>query len=201
MADKKETKSAATPAQQPKSKESFTGVGDGTSLRSRTSTWFECKVRYMKTTEDGSDKTVTELYTVDALSFTEAEASIIEEMAPYVSGELKVANINRANYGEIFFSGVDEGDDLWFKARLAFITIDEKTNKEKRSYYNYLVQAKSIERARRYVDEVMDRTMIDYEVKSLSETKIMDVFEHKAPVKKEDSNQEPDQKSDEESEK
>lgn len=198
MTDKKETKNAATPAaQQPKSKESFTGVGDGTSLRSRTSTWFECKVRYEKTTEDGSDKTVTELYTVDALSFTEAEASIIEEMAPYVSGELKVANINRANYGEIFFSGVDEGDDLWFKARLAFITIDEKTDKEKRSYYNYLVQAKSIERARRYVDEVMGRTMIDYEVKSLSETKIMDVFEHKAPVKKEDS----DQKSDEESEK
>lgn len=201
MTDKKETKTAATPAQQPRSKESFTGVGDGTSLRSRTSTWFECKVRYMKTTEDGSEKTVTELYTVDALSFTEAEASIIEEMAPYVSGELKVANITPANYGEIFFSGVDLGDDLWFKARLAFITIDEKTNKEKRSYYNYLVQAKSIERARRYVDEVMGKTMIDYEVKSLSETKIMDVFEHEAPVKKEDSDQEPDQESDEESEK
>lgn len=166
------------------------------SLRSRTSTWFECKVHYMKTTEDGSEKIVTELYTVDALSFTEAEASIIDEMAPYVSGELKVANINRANYGEIFFSDIDD-DDLWFKARLAFITIDEKTDKERRSYYNYLVQAKSIERARRYVDEVMGRSMIDYEVKSLSETKIMDVFEHKAPVKKEDS----DKKSDDKSEK
>lgn len=195
MTDKKQTKNAATPAaQQPKSKESFTGVGDGTSLRSRTSTWFECKVRYMKTTEDGSKKIVTELYTVDALSLTEAEASIIEEMAPYVSGELKVANITPANYGEIFFSDIDD-DDLWFKARLAFITIDEKSDKEKRSYYNYLVQAKSIERARRYVDEVMGRSMIDYEVKSLSETKIMDVFEHKAPVKKEDSDQEPDEKS------
>lgn len=197
MTDKKETKNAAKPAaQQPKSKESFTGVGNGTSLRSRTSTWFECKVRYMKTMEDGSEKVVTELYTVDALSFTEAEASIIEEMAPYVSGELKVANINPANYGEIFFSDIDD-DDLWFKARLAFITIDEKTDKERRSYYNYLVQAKSIERARRYVDEVMGRSMIDYEVKSLSETKIMDVFEHKAPVKKEDS----DKKSDDKSEK
>lgn len=166
------------------------------SLRSRISTWFECKVRYMKTMEDGSEKIVTELYTVDALSFTEAEASIIEEMAPYVSGELKIANINPANYGVIFFSDVDE-DDLWFKARLAFITIDEKSYKEKRSYYNYLVQAKSLDRAKRYVGEVIDRTMIDYDVKSLSETKIMDVFEHKAPVKKEDS----DKKSDEESEK
>ena len=149
------------------------------SLRSRTSTRFECKVRYEKTMEDGSEKTVTELYTVDALSFTEAEASIIEEMAPYVSGELKVANINRANYGEIFFSDVDD-DDLWFKARLSFITIDDKNGKEKRSYVNYLIQAKCIERAKRYVDEVMGKTMIDYELKSLSETKIFDVFEHKA---------------------
>ena len=157
-------------------KESFIGTGNGSSLRSRTSTWFECKVRYEKTQEDGSDKLVNELYVVDALSFTEAEASIIDNMAVYVSGELKIANINPANYNEIFFSGNDD-DDLWFKARLAFITIDDK-NKEKRTYVNYLIQAKSIERAKRYVDEVMGETIIDYELKSLSETKIFDVFEH-----------------------
>lgn len=157
-------------------KESFIGTGNGSSLRSRTSTWFECKVRYEKTQEDGSEKMVNELYVVDALSFTEAEASIIDNMAVYVSGELKIANINPANYNEIFFSGNDD-DDLWFKARLAFITIDDK-NKEKRTYVNYLIQAKSIERAKRYVDEVMGETIIDYELKSLSETKIFDVFEH-----------------------
>lgn len=127
--------------------------------------------------EDGAEKMVTELYTVDALSFTEAEAKIIDEMSVYVSGEMKVANINPAPYGEIFFSGIDD-DDLWYKARLAFITIDEKTEKEKRSYVTYLIQAKSLERAKRYIDEVMGRTMIDYEVKGVVETKIMDVFEH-----------------------
>lgn len=158
-------------------KESFIGTGNGSSLRSRTSTWFECKVRYEKTQEDGSEKLVNELYVVDALSFTEAEASIIDNMAVYVSGELKISNINPANYNEIFFSDIDD-DDLWFKARLAFITIDEKKDKEKRTYVNYLIQAKSIERAKRYVDEVMGKTMIDYELKSLSETKIFDVFEH-----------------------
>lgn len=157
-------------------KESFIGTGNGSSIRSRTSTWFECKVRYEKTQEDGNDKLVNELYVVDALSFTEAEASIIDNMAVYVSGELKIANINPANYNEIFFSGNDD-DDLWFKARLAFITIDDK-NKEERTYVNYLVQAKSIERAKRYVDEAMGETIIDYELKSLSETKIFDVFEH-----------------------
>lgn len=158
-------------------KESFIGTGNGSSLRSRTGTWFECKVRYEKTQEDGSEKLVNELYVVDAISFTEAEASIIDNMSVYVSGEFKVANINRANYNEIFFSDIDD-DDLWFKARLAFITIDEKKDKEKRTYVNYLIQAKCIERAKRYVDEVMGKTMIDYELKSLSETKIFDVFEH-----------------------
>lgn len=86
-----------TPKAAAKSKETFTGIGNGSSLRSRTSTWFECKVRYMKCMEDGSEKTVTELYTVDALSFTEAEARILEEMAAYVSGELRIANINPAH--------------------------------------------------------------------------------------------------------
>ena len=162
--------------------EKIIGIGNCSSLRSRTSTWFECKVRYEKTQEDGSEKLVNELYVVDALSFTEAEASIIDNMAVYVSGELKISNINPANYNEIFFSDIDD-DDLWFKARLAFITINEKTEKEKRTYVNYLIQAKSIERAKRYVDEVMGKTMIDYELKSLSETKIFDVFEHEPSTK------------------
>jgi hypothetical protein len=179
--NKKENKPQEEAKTQDKSqnqpKESFVGTGNGSSLRSRTGSWFECKVRYEKTQDDGSEKMVNELYVVDALSFTEAEASIIENMQVYVSGEFKVANINPTNYNEIFFSDIDD-DDLWFKARLAFITIDEKSNKEKRSYVNYLIQAKCIERAKRYVDEVMGKTMIDYELKSLSETKIFDVFEH-----------------------
>lgn len=179
--NKKENKPQEEAKTQDKSQnqptESFISRGNGFSLRSRTSTWFECKVRYEKTQEDGSEKLVNELYVVDALSFTEAEASIIDNKSVYVSGEFTVANINPANYNEIFFSDIDD-DDLWFKARLAFITIDEKKDKEKRTYVNYLIQAKCIERAKRYVDEVMGKTMIDYELKSLSETKIFDVFEH-----------------------
>lgn len=194
--NKKENKPQQEAKTQDKSqnqpKESFVGTGNGSSLRSRTSTWFECKVRYEKTQEDGSEKLVNEQYVVDALSFTEAEASILDNMSVYVSGEFKVANINPANYNEIFFSDIDD-DDLWFKARLAFITIDEKKNKEKRTYVNYLIQAKCIERAKRYVDEVMGKTMNDYELKSLSETKIFDVFEHDLSKEwKEDEDQGPD---------
>ena len=161
-------------------------------MRSRTSTWFETKVKYQKTMEDGSEKVVSEAYVVDALSFTEAESAIIDEMSVYVSGELKVSGIGKAGYGEIFFSDVED-DDKWYKAKLQFITIDEKSEKEKRSNVTYLVQAKSLARALRYIDEVMGKTMIDYDVIGLNETKLMDVFEHHVPnEKKEEKNDVPE---------
>lgn len=161
-------------------------------MRSRTSTWFETKVKYQKTMEDGSEKVVSEAYVVDALSFTEAESAIIDEMSVYVSGELKVSGIGKACYGEIFFSDVDD-DDKWYKAKLQFITIDEKSEKEKRDNVTYLVQAKSLARALRYIDEVMGKTMIDYDVVGLNETKLMDVFEHHVPnEKKEEKNDVPE---------
>ena len=146
-------------------------------MRSKTAEWFETKVQYDKVQEDGTQKKVTEQYVVDALSFTEAENSIIEEMRPYISGDYKVKNITPANYHEVFFSD-DSQDDKWYKAKLAFITIDEKTNKEKRSNVHYLVQASSTERAQKAIDDIMRQTMIDYQTVSISETKILDVFEH-----------------------
>lgn len=145
-------------------------------MRSKTTSWFETKIRYDKTMEDGRSKKVTEVYTVEALSFTEAESVITEEMLHYISGEFDVKAITRAPYGEIFFSDADS-DDRWYRARLAFIAIDEKTEKEKRSNVVYLVQAESLDKARQYVKDVMAKTMVDYEVISISETPIMDVFE------------------------
>ena len=118
-------------------------------MRSKTTSWFETKVRYDKTMEDGQNKKVTEAYTVEALSFSEAESAITEEMSHYISGEFDVKAITPAAYGEIFFSDADS-DDKWFKARLAFITIDEKTEKEKRSTITYLGQWSSEARRRGY---------------------------------------------------
>lgn len=149
-------------------------------MRIRTGTWFKTKVKYQKTMEDGSEKVVSEAYVVDALSFTEAESAIIDEMSVYVSGELKVSNLGKASYNEIFFSDVDD-DDKFYTCKLQFITIDEKSDKEKRSNVTYLVQAKSLARALRYVDEEMGKTMIDYDIVGLNETKVFDVFEHHAP--------------------
>lgn len=145
-------------------------------MRSRTANWFLCKMRYEKTMEDGLQKRVTEQYVVDALSFTEAEARIMEEMATYISGEFEVWEIDRAVYKEIFFS--DDLADKWYKSKVQFITIDEKTEKEKKTNVYYLVQGSSLENARKNIDEVMGGTMIDYVISSVSETSVMDVFEY-----------------------
>lgn len=153
-------------------------------MRSRTANWFETKIRYEKMMDDGKQKMVTELYVVDALSFTEAEASIIEEMSSYISGEFKVTGISQSTYGEIFFSDIDT-DDRFFKVKLQFITIDEKTEKEKRSNVIYLVQAHTLQQAVKNIEEVMSSTMIDYAIVAVQETQIMDVFEHSAAKKTE----------------
>ena len=154
-------------------------------MRSRTATWFECKIRYETTMEDGMQKKVTEAYVVDALSFSEAEERIIEEMSSYISGEFNVTDIKKAPYGEIFFSD-QEMADRWYKAKLQFITLDEKTEKEKRSNVNYLVQAGSFNGAVKNLEEVMGGTMIDYSIVSVNETTLMDVFEHLAKASKQD---------------
>ena len=146
-------------------------------MRNRTSIWFETRIRYDKTMEDGRDQKVTEQYVVEALSFSEAEKCITEEMSHYVSGEFGVMAIKLATYSEIFFSDIDT-DDKRFKAKLAFITLDEKTDKEKCTPVTYLVQAASLDKARAYVKEVMEKTLIDYDVISISETQFIDVFEH-----------------------
>ena len=147
-------------------------------MRSRTAIWFECKVRYEKTTEDGTQKKVTETYVVDALSFSEAESRIIEEMSHFVSGELEVTFLKIAQYKEIFFDN-DHVADQWYTATLAFITIDEKTDKQKKTTIYYLVNASNINAAIVKIDEIMANTMIDYLTCNVSETNIMDVFEYK----------------------
>lgn len=164
-------------------------------MRSRTSTWFECKIRYEKTMEDGSQKKVTELYVVDALSFTEAEASIIEEMSSYISGEFEVKDIKKAAYGEIFFSDSPSAD-RWYKTKLQFITIDDKTEKEKNSNVNYLVHGSTLPGAVKSIDEVMGGTMIDYVIASIAETQIMDVFEHNQMLKKPEVDDKPEYEQD-----
>ena len=138
-------------------------------------TWFECKIRYEKVMENGMLKKVTEPYLVDALSFTEAEARIIEEMTPFISGEFTVSDIKRANYSELFPSD-EESADRSFKCKLIFITLDEKSGAEKKTSTQVLVQAADLRDAVKKLDEGMKGTMADYQINSITETAIMDVY-------------------------
>ena len=136
--------------------------------------WFECKVKYDKTQENGSVKKVSEPYLVDALSFTEAEARITEEQRPFISGEFSVDAVKRTKIAEIFFN---DGADRWYMVKVAFITIDEKTAKEKRSVSQILVQASNFREALENFLKGMEGTMADYEIVQIAETPLMKVVD------------------------
>lgn len=146
-------------------------------MRTKTAEWYECKIQYLKTMDDGKEKTVTETYVVDALSFTEVEARFIKAIEPYISGNAKVAAMAIARYGEIFFSE-DEKDDRFFKAKVQSITLNENTGHEKKTTIYYLVQAQDIETARRYVTTQLESSMANFSITGLNETQIIDIFEH-----------------------
>ena len=137
-------------------------------------TWFECKVKYDKLAENGQQKTVTEPYLVDALSVTEAEARIIEEITPFISGDFKVTAVKRTNTAEIFW---DESGDRWYRVKVNFITIDEKTAVEKKTANYIMVQAADFKKAFDNFMAGMKGTMSDFEVASITETAIMDVYQ------------------------
>jgi len=128
--------------------------------------------------ENGLVKKVTEPYLVDALSVTEAEKRIIEEMTPFISGEFTVSDIKRANYSELFTSSEDEAD-RWFKCKLFFITLDEKNGTEKKTSTQILVQATDLRDSVKKLDEGMKGTLADYVISSIAETAIMDIYPYK----------------------
>jgi hypothetical protein len=137
--------------------------------------WFECKIKYEKTAEEGKIAKVSEGYLVDALSFTEAEARITEEMKPFISGEFEVANIKRSRINEMFF---DENGDKWYRSKVNFVTLDEEKGIEKRTGVTMMVQASDMKKALDGIIEGMKDSLADYEIASITETAIMDVYKY-----------------------
>lgn len=140
--------------------------------------WFQCTIKYEKTLENGLVKKVSEPYLVDAISFTEAEKRIIEEIKPFMTGIFEVADIKRAHYAELFESA-DEIADRFFKAKLQFITLDEKSGKEKKTTQNVLIQAADLRDSIQRLDDGMKTSTIDYTIASVQETAIMDIYHYK----------------------
>ena len=146
-------------------------------MKSKVSKYYEVKIQYQKMQEDGKEKKVTEQYVVEALSFTEAESRIAEEMLPYTDGDLDVVSEKIAPYNEIFLSD-NSTDDKWFVSKVGFITLDEKTAKEKKQTFRYLVQARTSELAMDYTKEMFSHGMSDYSIDSVQDTPTLNVFLH-----------------------
>lgn len=138
-----------------------------------STTWYECKVKYRKIDESGVQKVTTEPYLVDALSYTEAETRINEEMSAYISEEFKITNIKIANFAEIH---PFENSDRWFKSKVALVSYDEESGKERKSSMYLLVQANDVKEAYDNTISVMKDSVSDYTVPAISESPIMDVF-------------------------
>ncbi|MCH5225894.1 MAG: DUF4494 domain-containing protein [Muribaculaceae bacterium] len=143
--------------------------------------WFECKVRYERMTENGTVKKVNEPYLVDALSFTEAESRIIEKITPFISGDYSVSAVKKTKISEIFF---DDRGDRFYMVKVNFITLDEKSGIEKRAASFILVQASDFAGALKKFEEGMKGSLADYEIASITETPLMDVFPFQVGVAK-----------------
>ncbi|MBF1312753.1 MAG: DUF4494 domain-containing protein [Porphyromonadaceae bacterium] len=145
--------------------------------------WFECKVSYERQADSMGMKKVSESYLVDALSFTEAEERIIKEIRPFVSvGELEVVNIRRARIAELFLNDEAE-DDRYFRAKVNFITVDEKSGSEKKTSATMIVKSDSLPNAVTELKAQLDSQMASYEIAAVTDTQILDVFQYEAPEK------------------
>lgn len=147
--------------------------------------YIETKIRFDKMQENGTVKKVTERYLVDALSFTEAEARIIEEQTPFISGDFSVSAVKKTNIAEIFRD--QSTGDRWYLCKVNFITIDGKTATEKKKATHILVLAHNFDDALDNLKAGMKGTLADYEIGGITETDIMDVYPAKLTKDNEDN--------------
>lgn len=142
-------------------------------MKTKMALWFECKVRYDKLQDNGAVKKVNEPYLVDALTFTEAESRIIEAMCTSISGDFTISAVKKTKVAEIFFN---ETGDRFYMVKVNFVTIDEKSGAEKKAANFILVQASDFDEALANFKKGMEGTMADWEIVSITETLIMDVY-------------------------
>ena len=143
-------------------------------MKQISGTWFECKVRYEQTQEDGLEKMVTETYVYKAADFGDAYDKATKDMSTFISGEFGITGMKIAQYGEVFIQD-ERTEEKFYRVKVNFIVLDEKTNKEKKIAQYYLVNADSVEKARKYTDTALSQTMADFIIVSVQETMIIDV--------------------------
>lgn len=144
-------------------------------MKQTSGTWFECKVRYEQTQEDGMNKMVTETYVYKAADFGKAYDKAIKNMSTFISGEFCITAMKIAQYGEVVMQD-ERTEEKYYRVKVNLIILDEKTQKEKKTACYYLINADSVEKARKYTDAALSDTMMDYVIEAVQEAKIIDVI-------------------------
>ena len=144
-------------------------------MKQKAGTWFECKERYEQTQEDGMNKMVTETYVYKAEDFGEAYDKATKDMSTSISGEFEITAMKIAQYKEIITQD-ERTEEKYYRVKVNLIILDEKTQKEKKIACYYLVNADSVEKARKYTDTALSDTMMDYVIEAVQEAKIIDVI-------------------------
>lgn len=144
-------------------------------MKQISGTWFEVKVRYEQTQEDGMNKMVTETYVNKAADFGEAYDKTIKDMSTSISGEFEITAMKIARYKEIITQD-ERTEEKYYRVKVNLIILDEKTQKEKKTSCYYLVNADSVEKARKYTDTAFSDTLMDYVIEAVQEAKIIDVI-------------------------
>ena len=144
-------------------------------MKQISGTWFECKVRYEQTQEDGMNKMVTETYVYKAADFGEAYDKATKDLSTSISGEFEITAMKIAQYKEIITQD-ERTEEKYYRVKVNLIILDEKTQKEKKTACYYLVNADSVEKARKYTDTALSDTMMDYVIEAVQEAKIIDVI-------------------------
>lgn len=139
--------------------------------------YIEANVKYDRAAENGALKPVTDRYIVDAITFSEAESRLLEEVGPFAAGEVVVKDMKRVQYMEIF-ECTDDSADKFFKVKISIISYDEEKEKERRTNAAILVQASDIPNALDRMREQMKSYMMEFDIVNVADTKIMDIYHY-----------------------
>ena len=135
--------------------------------------FFEVKVKYDKMQDNGALKAVTETYALDALSFTEAEAKITDMMRPQINGSFEVTAEKIAPYTN-FIRGQH---DLYYQVKYTFTSVNEITGTESKKHLEtILINAEDFDEAKAKAVSYQHECVLDWQIDTLKETKIIDVF-------------------------
>ena len=144
--------------------------------------WFTVKVKYTKQLENGDFKRVTEPYLLAAMTFTDAEARIYEELGAVIRGEFSVTTISRTDFHDIFHY---EDSDTWYKCKITYEGATEDSDKPKKVTQNFLITAHSVKEAYERMQESLSTLMVDFMIPSITVSPIVDIFPYNEELDKE----------------